>query len=157
MENELALLLNILWNVFALGFVTAAMWLLAAVLMTVTIIGIPWARACVTMASYSFLPFGRSLVSREDLTGVGSIGTGPLGLLANLVWFLLAGIWLCISHLTLAAAMAVTIIGLPLAWAHLKLAGAAIFPVGKRVVPNEVADAISLGRGRAAWGRMRGG
>jgi uncharacterized membrane protein YccF (DUF307 family) len=151
----MALLLNILWNVPGLGFITALMWLAASVLMALTIIGLPWARACLMMAGYSFLPFGNTLVTKEELTGRASIGTGPLGLLANVLWFLLAGIWLCISHLTLAVACAVTIIGLPFAWAHLKLAGAALFPVGKRVVPNEVGDAIALGRGQTALGRTR--
>ena len=151
----MALLLNILWNVPGLGFIPALMWLAAAVLMALTIIGLPWARACLMMASYSFLPFGNTLVTKEDLTGRPSIGTGPLGWLANILWFLLAGIWLCISHLTLAAASAVTIIGLPFAWAHLKLAAAALFPVGKRVVPNEVGDAIALGRGRSTLDRTR--
>ena len=155
--GPLALLLNILWNVPGLGFIPALLWLLAAALMAVTVIGLPWARACLMLAGYSFMPFGRRIVSREDLTGMPSLGTGPLGLLANLIWFLFAGIWLCISHLTLAAASAVTIIGLPFAWAHLKLAAAAIFPVGKRVVPNDVADAIELDRGRATWNRQRRG
>jgi uncharacterized membrane protein YccF (DUF307 family) len=151
----LALLLNILWNVPGLGFIPALLWLLAAVVMAITVVGLPWARACLMMAGYSFLPFGRRLVSREDLSGVPSIGTGPFGFIANVLWFLLAGIWLCISHLTLAAAAAVTIIGLPFAWAHLKLAAASLFPVGKRVVPNDLADAVEFGRGRAALDRMR--
>ncbi len=151
----MALLLNILWNIPGLGFITALMWLLAAVLMALTIIGLPWAQSCLMMAKYSFLPFGNTLVTKEELTGQPSMGTGPLGWLANILWFLLAGVWLCISHLTLAAAAAVTIIGLPFAWAHLKLAAAALFPVGKRVVPNEVGDAIALGRGQAALDRSR--
>lgn len=151
----MALLLNILWNVPGLGFIPALLWLLAAAIMAVTIIGLPWARACLMLAGYSFLPFGRQIVSRQDLTGEHSLGTGPLGFLANIIWFLVAGIWLCISHLTLAAAAAITIIGLPFAWAHLKLAAASLFPVGKRVVPNDVADALALGRGRAGLDRQR--
>ncbi|MFC3126566.1 YccF domain-containing protein [Pseudoroseomonas globiformis] len=151
----MALLLNILWNVPGLGFIPALMWLLAAAIMAVTVIGLPWARACLMMAGYSFLPFGQRLVSRQDLTGVPSLGTGPLGFIANALWFVLAGIWLCITHLVAAAGCAVTIIGLPFAWAHLKLAAASLFPVGKRVVPNDVADAAEVGRGRDAWARMR--
>jgi uncharacterized membrane protein YccF (DUF307 family) len=151
----MALLLNILWNVPGLGFIPALMWLAASVLMALTIVGLPWARACLMMAGYSFMPFGNTLVTKEELTGRPTLGSGPLGFVANILWFVLAGVWLCISHLTLAAAAAVTIIGLPFAWAHLKLAGAALFPVGKRVVPNAVGDAIALGRGQSVLGRAR--
>lgn len=151
----MALLLNILWNIPGLGFVTALMWLLASAVMAVTIIGLPWARACLTLAGYSFLPFGNTIVTAEALTGCPSLGNGPLGWLANILWFLLAGLWLCIAHLTLAAASAVTIIGLPFAWAHLKLAAASLAPVGKRVVPNAVGAAIAEGQGRAILDRSR--
>jgi uncharacterized membrane protein YccF (DUF307 family) len=137
----MALLLNILWNIPGLGFIPALMWLAAAAVMAVTVIGLPWARACLTLAGYSLLPFGNTIVTTEQLTGRPTLGTGPLGWLANIVWFLVAGIWLCIAHLTLAVGAAVTIIGLPFAWAHLKLAAASLAPVGKRVVPNGVAEA----------------
>jgi uncharacterized membrane protein YccF (DUF307 family) len=150
----MALLLNILWNIPGLGFIPALMWLVAAVVMALTIIGLPWARACLMLAGYSLLPFGNTMVTAEELEGRPSLGNGPLGWLANILWFLLAGIWLCIAHLTLAAAAAVTIIGLPFAWAHLKLAAASLAPVGKRVVPNEVGEAIARGRG-AGLDRMR--
>lgn len=134
----MALLLNILWNLPGLGFIPALGWLLAALIMAITIIGLPWARACLTLAHFAFLPFGRAIVSREALTGEASIGTGPLGLIANLLWFILAGLWLCLAHLTLAAASALTIIGLPFAWAHLKLAGFALWPIGRSVVRHDV-------------------
>jgi uncharacterized membrane protein YccF (DUF307 family) len=155
----MALLLNILWNIPGLGFIPALMWLAAAAVMAVTVIGLPWARACLTLAGYSLLPFGNTIVTTEQLTGRPTLGTGPLGWLANIVWFLVAGIWLCIAHLTLAAGAAVTIIGLPFAWAHLKLAAASLAPVGKRVVPNNVAEA-ALGqedRGRGPAGERRAG
>jgi uncharacterized membrane protein YccF (DUF307 family) len=132
-------LLNILWNVPGLGFVAAFFWALCGVLMAITIIGLPWAKACFTLASYTLAPFGRELASRSDVTGRESIGTGGLGFLANVLWFLFAGWWLTIMHVAAACICAVTIIGLPFAWAHLKLAAAAIAPVGKIVVPSEVA------------------
>jgi uncharacterized membrane protein YccF (DUF307 family) len=118
--------------------------------MAVTIIGLPWAKACFTLANYTLAPFGRELASRYDVTGRPSLGTGGLGLLANLIWFVLAGWWLMLLHIVVACAAAITIIGIPFAWAHLKLAAAAIAPVGKIVVPIEVATEIDRERA-ATW------
>jgi len=84
------------------------------------------------------------------VTGRPSLGTGDLGLLANIVWFLLAGWWLILLHVAAACASAITIIGLPFAWAHLKIAAAALAPVGKIVVPTEVASQIDRERA-AGW------
>ena len=134
----MSLLLNILWIVFG-GLWMAAAWLLAAVIMAVTIVGIPWARAAANIALYTLLPFGQTAVDREEFTGRSSIGTGPLGTLGNLIWLLLAGWWLALAHLITALALAITIIGLPFAWAHLKLAGLALWPIGKEIVPIDAA------------------
>jgi uncharacterized membrane protein YccF (DUF307 family) len=87
------------------------------------------------IAAYALLPFGQQAVSRADYTGSEDIGTGPLGLLGNVIWLLLAGWWLALAHLVTALALAVTIIGIPFAWAHLKLAGIALWPIGKIIVP----------------------
>jgi uncharacterized membrane protein YccF (DUF307 family) len=152
-------LLNILWNVPGLGFVAALLWAVAGVLMAITIIGLPWAKACFTMANYSLAPFGRELASRYEVTGRYSLGTGDLGLLANIIWFLLAGWWLIVLHVIVACASAITIIGLPFAWAHLKIAAAALAPVGKVVVPTEIAVQIDRDKAqgwlhsqRSRWG-----
>jgi uncharacterized membrane protein YccF (DUF307 family) len=118
--------------------------------MAVTIIGLPWAKACFTLANYTLAPFGRELASRYDVTGRPSLGTGGLGLLANVIWFVLAGWWLMLLHIVVACAAAITIIGIPFAWAHLKLAAAAIAPVGKIVVPIEVATEIDREKA-ATW------
>jgi uncharacterized membrane protein YccF (DUF307 family) len=127
-----SLLLNVLWIVFG-GFYMAAAWLIAALIMMVTIIGIPWARAALTIAFYTLLPFGQTVVDRK--TGIGS---GPLGVLGNLIWLVLAGWWLALGHLLTAMLLALTIIGLPFAWAHLKLAGLALWPIGKDVVSRDL-------------------
>lgn len=134
--SPLSLLLNILWIVFG-GIWMAAGWVLAAVIMAITIIGIPWARAAFNIAIYTFLPFGQTAVSREEVLGHGDTGTGLLGFIGNLIWLLLAGWWLALMHVVLALAFAITIIGLPFAWAHLKLARLALWPIGKMVVPYE--------------------
>ena len=134
-----SLLLNVLWIVCG-GLWMAVGWLIAAVIMAITIIGIPWARAAVTVAVYTFLPFGHTVVPREVYMGHSGLGSGPLGFLGNLIWLVLAGWWLALGHLVTALGLALTIIGLPFAWAHLKLAGLALWPVGKTVVTNEEAD-----------------
>jgi uncharacterized membrane protein YccF (DUF307 family) len=131
--SPLSLLLNILWIVFG-GLWMAAGWVVAAVVMAITIIGLPWARAAFNIASYALLPFGRKAVSRAEHLGTHDIGTGPFGLLGNIVWLVLAGWWLALGHLLTAILWAVTIIGIPFAWAHLKLAGIALWPIGKTIV-----------------------
>ena len=110
-------------------------WIIAAVLMAVTIIGLPWARAAFNIASYTLLPFGQKAVSRTQQTGARDVGTGPLGFVGNIIWLVLAGWWLALGHLVTAVLLAVTIVGIPFAWAHLKLAGIALWPIGKMIVP----------------------
>ena len=131
--SPLSLLLNLLWIVFG-GLWMAVGWIVAAVIMAITIIGLPWARAAFNIASYTLLPFGRKAVSRAEQLGSHDIGTGPLGLLGNIVWLVLAGWWLALGHLLTAILLAVTVIGIPFAWAHLKLAGIALWPIGKMIV-----------------------
>jgi len=117
----LRFLLNVLW--FVLGGVLMGLgWWLAGLLAALTIVGIPWARACFVIGSFSFWPFGYEAVSRRALTGRMDFGTGPLGMIGNVIWFLLAGWWLAIGHLTSALACFVTIIGIPFGIQHIKLA-----------------------------------
>ena len=131
--SPVSLLLNIFWLVLG-GIWMAVAWLFAAVIMAITIIGIPWARAAFNIASYTMLPFGRKAVSRAEYLGTDDIGTGPLGMIGNIVWLVLAGWWLALGHLMTAVLLAITIIGIPFAWAHFKLAGIALWPVGKMIV-----------------------
>jgi uncharacterized membrane protein YccF (DUF307 family) len=131
--SPLSFLLNLLWIVFG-GLWMALAWVVAAVIMAITIIGLPWARAAFNIASYTLLPFGRKAVSRAEHLGTHDIGTGPFGLIGNIVWLVLAGWWLALGHLLTAILLAVTIIGIPFAWAHFKLAGIALWPIGKMIV-----------------------
>ena len=133
----MTLLLNLLWFVLG-GLWMGLAWLLAGVIMIVTIIGIPWAGAAFSIASFSFWPFGRMAVDRRSLTGREDLGTGPLGFLGNIVWFVLAGWWLAIGHLAHAILLALTIIGIPFALQHLKLAMLAIAPIGQEIVPVDM-------------------
>jgi uncharacterized membrane protein YccF (DUF307 family) len=141
----LSLILNILWVVTG-GLWMALAWLIAAVIMAITIIGIPWARAAVNIADYTFLPFGRTAVSRDEFKGVEDLGTGPLGTIGNLIWLLLAGWWLALGHIITAIFLAITIIGIPFAWAHLKLVPISLWPIGKMIVTNEEAEMLSRPR-----------
>lgn len=114
-------LLNILWFVLG-GLVMALGWWLAGLIMAISIVGLPWAKACFVMGQFSLLPFGREAVDREMLTGQEDIGTGALGLVGNILWFVLAGWWLALGHVSAAIANFITIIGIPFGWQHLKLA-----------------------------------
>src|SRR6201992_4321105 len=117
--QPVSILLNILWILIG-GAWMAVGWLVAAVIMAITIIGLPWARAAFNIAAYTLLPFGQTAVRRDLVTGQPDIGTGLLGLIGNLIWLVLAGWWLALGHIVTAIMLAVTIIGIPFAWAHLK-------------------------------------
>ena len=143
--SVLSLLLNIAWIVCG-GLWMALGWIIAAVIMVITIIGIPWAKAAFNISLYTLLPFGQKAVSRADYSGQEDIGTGPLGLLGNIIWLVLAGWWLALGHVVVAVLLAVTIIGIPFAWAHLKLAGIALWPIGKIIVPADEAAAFHYAR-----------
>jgi uncharacterized membrane protein YccF (DUF307 family) len=136
--SVLSLLLNIAWIVCG-GLQMALAWLIAAVIMAITIVGIPWAKAAFNIAFYTLLPFGQKAVSRADYYGQEDIGTGLLGIVGNIIWLVLAGWWLALGHLIIALLLAITIIGIPFAWAHLKLAGIALWPIGKMIVPADEA------------------
>jgi uncharacterized membrane protein YccF (DUF307 family) len=98
-------------------------------------VGLPWARAAFSIAAYTLLPFGYKAVPRDEYFGREDVGTGPLGVIGNVVWLVFAGWWLALGHLVTAILLAVTIVGIPFAWAHLKLAGLALWPIGKAIVP----------------------
>ena len=132
--SAVSLLLNILWIVFG-GLWMAIGWVIAAIVMAITIVGLPWTRAAFNIASYTLLPFGQKAVSRAQYTGSNDVGTGALGFLGNIVWLVLAGWWLALGHLMTAILLTVTIVGIPFAWAHFKLAGIALWPIGKVIVP----------------------
>ncbi len=128
-------LLNLLWVLLG-GLVMALGWWLAGVLCAITIVGLPWARSCFVIGSFSLWPFGQEAVSRRELSGRHDLGTGPLGLIGNVLWFVVAGWWLAIGHLASALACFVTIIGIPFGIQHIKLALIALAPVGMTVVPT---------------------
>lgn len=132
---------NFFW--FVLGGVLMGLgWWLVGLLAYLTIVGIPWAKACFVIGQFAFFPFGKEAINRKDLTGQSDLGTGSMGTLGNIIWFLFAGVWLAIGHLLSAFTCFVTIIGIPFGLQHLKLAAISLFPIGKTVV-----DKGSVGQG----------
>lgn len=121
--------MNILWAIFGGGLITAIEYAIGGLVLCLTVVGIPFGVQCFKIAKLSLFPFGKDVV--EDATLPGS---GFLGLLMNVLWFLVAGLWTFITHIGLALGLAVTIIGIPFAFQHLKLAILALFPFGRRVV-----------------------
>ena len=118
------LLLNLLWFIFG-GWISGTLWILAGAIFAITIVGLPWTPAAFRIAGFSYWPFGKITIERDP---------GPTSLLLNILWFVFAGWWLALHHLVIALAQAITIIGIPFAWQHIKLAGLALTPVGKGVV-----------------------
>jgi uncharacterized membrane protein YccF (DUF307 family) len=129
-------LLNLIWFVLA-GFWLALGYTLAGVVCCVLIVTIPFGIASFRIASYVLWPFGRTVVDKPTAGGWSVLG--------NVIWVLVAGLWIAIGHLTTAAALAVTIIGIPLAIANLKLIPISLLPLGKEIVPTD--------RPFAAYGR----
>ena len=117
-------------------------WYIAGIIMFITIIGIPWGKACFTMGAFSFFPFGKEAISREEISREKDIGTGGLGILGNIIWFIFAGFWLSIGHIFSSILCFITILGIPFGIQHLKLAGISLSPIGKEIVTKEVAEAL---------------
>ncbi|MGZ4338150.1 MAG: YccF domain-containing protein, partial [Gaiellaceae bacterium] len=119
-------ILNIIWVVLA-GVWLAIEYLIAAALLAITIIGLPFAKQSLKLALYALWPFGRTLIPAETRR----VGLSVLG---NVLWFILAGWWIGLSHLVLGCILCLTIIGIPLGVGSFKMAGAALAPFGKQIV-----------------------
>jgi uncharacterized membrane protein YccF (DUF307 family) len=117
---------NILWLLLS-GLWMAIAYVVAGVLMFVTIIGIPFGIQAFKLAGFSLWPFGRMMVKKRQ-TRTGS-------LLGNVLWFIFAGFWLALAHLASALVFAITIVGIPFAIVSVRLAEAALVPFGREVVP----------------------
>lgn len=121
------LILNLLWFVLG-GWLSGLLWLLGGAILGLTIVGLPWTFAAWRIASYSFWPFGREIVWQEAHPVAGC-----LGVVLNIVWFVAAGWYIALSHLMIAVAEFVSIIGIPFALKHLELAKLALAPVGRTI------------------------
>ncbi|GAB3393762.1 YccF domain-containing protein [Amycolatopsis echigonensis] len=119
------LILNVIWLVLA-GFWMALGYLLAGVVCCVLIVTIPFGIASFRIANYALWPFGRTVIDRRD-AGAGSF-------VGNVIWFLVAGLWLSIGHLITGALQCLTIIGIPLGLANFKMIPISLMPLGKEIV-----------------------
>lgn len=146
-------LLNILWFLCG-GWFLAIFWYICAILMTISIIGLPWARACWEIGNMCFSPFGKDIVSTEELDGRQSETLTVFQIVANILW-LPFGLVLATLHIIHALALACTIIGIPFAWQTLKIAAISLFPVGKRVVSIELAQMIRENNAKKQLQRRR--
>jgi uncharacterized membrane protein YccF (DUF307 family) len=126
-------LLNILWLICG-GFICGILWLFGGLLLGLTIVGLPWAFAAWRIAGFAFWPFGRTIVDREWHTGSPDLGTGCLGAIMNVIWFIFAGWYIALAHILVAIPEAVSIIGIPFAFKDLQFAQLALAPVGKAIV-----------------------
>ena len=129
----MSLIGNILWFILG-GAVMGIGWWMAGALAYLSIIGIPWGKACFVIGQFAFMPFGKEAVSRKTISHKDDIGTGSLGVLGNVCWFIFAGIWLAVGHMLAALICFITIIGIPFGLQHLKLAAIAIAPIGKTII-----------------------
>lgn len=123
------LLLNLLWILFGGGFVIALQYFLGGLVLCLTVVGIPFGMQCFKLAGLALWPFGKDIT--DDPT---SAAKGFLGLFMNLIWLVFGGLSTFVSHVVLGFGLAVTVIGIPFALQHLKLAVLSLFPFGHRVV-----------------------
>lgn len=132
--------LNIL-NFVLGGFFTTFAWLLATAVSVVLIFTLPLTRSCWEITKLSFLPYGNEAIHIDELYPEKS---NPLlsagGSLLNIVWLILFGWWLCLSHIAAGIAQCITLIGIPVGIANFKIAAIALWPVGRRVVSVEMAQ-----------------
>lgn len=126
----MAFLLNILWFVFGGGFFAGILWLLTGGILMLTVVGIPFGVAAFRIAGFAAFPYGKELVDARAMGEERVVGTT----LANILWVVLVGIWLAVSHVLAGISLCLTIIGIPFGFAHFRLAGVCFAPLGKRAV-----------------------
>jgi len=114
---------NLLWFIFG-GFILALIWMIAGLLLYISILGIPFGVQCMKIAGFVMWPFGREVITR---------GFGMMGAIGNVIWILVCGIELCCMHLILWIVFCVTLIGIPFGLQHLKMAKLALMPFGAEI------------------------
>lgn len=126
MRAVLNLILNLIWLIFG-GALVAIVYAIAGLICFILIVTIPFGVASFRMASFTIWPFGRTLVPKESAGVASAIG--------NVIWIVLFGWWLALAHIILAVAQFISIIGIPLGIANIKLVPVSLFPLGHEIVP----------------------
>jgi uncharacterized membrane protein YccF (DUF307 family) len=121
------LLLNVIWLIFG-GLVVTLGWLLVGVICCVLVVTIPFGLAAFRIAGFTVWPFGRQVIPRES--------AGVPSLIGNILWLIVAGVWLTIGHAVVGAVLCLSIIGIPLGLGHFKLIPVSLFPLGTVIVPT---------------------
>ncbi len=117
---------NIIWFIFG-GVLVFFQYLIASCLLFISIIGIPFAMQTFKLAGLALWPFGKKIIPRENSSETASV-------FLNIIWFLIGGIWISITHLLFGLFFFITIIGIPFGKQHFKLAGLALTPFGKKII-----------------------
>lgn len=117
---------NILWILLGGGIFIFLEYLIGGMLLCLTIVGIPFGVQCLKLSLLGLIPFGKKIVNTES-------ATGPLSTLMNIIWILIGGIWIALTHVVFAVLCAITIVGLPFTRQHMKLAALGLTPFGKRI------------------------
>ncbi|MFF0433039.1 YccF domain-containing protein [Streptomyces sp. NPDC004327] len=121
-------ILNIIWLVLS-GLWLSLGYMLAGLVLCITIIGIPFGIAAFRIARYALWPFGHTVVDRHDAGAPSCVG--------NVLWLILAGWWLAIGHIVTGIAQCITIIGIPLGIANFKMIPLSLMPLGKEIVSTD--------------------
>lgn len=119
---------NLIWLLFG-GIIIAIEYVIASILLMITIIGIPFGLQTLKLGMLALWPFGQTAINRPAASGC-------LSTLMNIIWIFVGGIWISLTHLLFGALLSITIIGLPFGMQHFKLAGLALTPFGKEIVSS---------------------
>lgn len=119
---------NLIWLIFG-GLIVALEYFVASILMMITIVGIPFGFQTMKMAALAFWPFGWTVVNEPPASGCISV-------IMNILWILLGGIWIALTHVLFGILLFITIVGIPFGMQHFKLASLALTPFGKKIVPD---------------------
>lgn len=136
-KDNYRLIGNVLWFIF-IGLPLGLSWWCAGIIMCLFVITIPWAKAAFTIGKLAFFPFGKVSMKRYHITGQNDIGDGNLGLIGNIIWLIIAGIWLAIHNVIVGCLFCLTIIGIPFGLQFFKLAKLSLWPIGNGVANQDI-------------------